>query len=196
MAQLLYQGHGSFRITAQNGTVIYVDPFAGEEYDCPADLILVTHEHSDHNRIEQVAKKPQTCIIRAADAFKGGSHQSFIVGGIIVEAVDAYNKNHRKDECVGFLITVDHKTVYAAGDTSQTEQMSLLHKRNLDWALLPIDGVYNMAAAEASRCAAVIGAKHVIPIHMKPGSLFDQSIAETFQASGRVIVRPGETILL
>ena len=48
MAKLLYQGHGSFRITTDEGKVIYVDPFAGEGYDLSADGILVTHGHYDH----------------------------------------------------------------------------------------------------------------------------------------------------
>ena len=48
MAKLYYQGHGSFRLTSQNGTVLYVDPYAGDGYLLPADYILVTHEHGDH----------------------------------------------------------------------------------------------------------------------------------------------------
>ena len=48
MAKLLYQGHGSYRITADDGRVLYVDPYAGEGYDKPADIVLITHEHSDH----------------------------------------------------------------------------------------------------------------------------------------------------
>ena len=45
MAEILFQGHGSFRVTAGDGTVIYIDPYAGEGYDIPADMILVSHEH-------------------------------------------------------------------------------------------------------------------------------------------------------
>ncbi len=37
--KLLYQGHGSLRIVTSEGKVIYVDPYAGEGYDLPADLI-------------------------------------------------------------------------------------------------------------------------------------------------------------
>ena len=51
MAELLYQGHGSFRICTAAGAVIYVDPFAGDGYDRAADLVLVTHEHYDHNQV-------------------------------------------------------------------------------------------------------------------------------------------------
>ena len=48
MTELLYQGHGSYRLTSEHGAVVYIDPFAGEGYDKPADLVLVSHEHSDH----------------------------------------------------------------------------------------------------------------------------------------------------
>ena len=52
MAELLYQGHGSYRLVSDNGTVVYVDPFVGEGYGLEADLVLITHEHSDHNRTD------------------------------------------------------------------------------------------------------------------------------------------------
>ena len=58
MATLLYQGHGSLRLTTDSGRVIYIDPFAGEGYDAPADLILVTHQHHDHNCTDLPAKNP------------------------------------------------------------------------------------------------------------------------------------------
>lgn len=196
MAQLLYQGHGSYRITTQRGVVIYIDPFAGSGYDQPADLILVTHEHQDHNRVSLVQKKPACRIIRASDALRDGKYGSFTVDGITIEAVEAYNRCHKRETCVGYILTLDQLTLYAAGDTSETEQMKSIKIRGLDWALLPIDGVYNMNPAEASRCASLIGAKYTVPIHMKPGELFDKSVAEAFHVSGRVIVKPGETINL
>ena len=80
----------------------------------------------------------------------------------------AANQNHDPACCVGFLIEVDGKKVYAAGDTSITEAMAGFAALGLDWALLPIDGVYNMDPKEASRAAALIGAAHSVPIHMKP----------------------------
>ncbi|NPV80548.1 MAG: hypothetical protein HPY52_09790 [Firmicutes bacterium] len=53
-----YLGHASVRIRTAQNTVIYIDPFAGDDYGGPADLILVTHDHGDHNRVDKVAKKP------------------------------------------------------------------------------------------------------------------------------------------
>lgn len=197
MAKLFYQGHGSFRLTANDGTVIYVDPYAGKGYDLPADIILVTHEHGDHNQISLAAKKPGCRVITEQDALKGGEYQSFSIAGITIEAVPAYNQNHSKNECVGYIITMDGVKVYAAGDTSTTDAMGTSIKgMGLDYALLPTDGIYNMDPAEASECAKAIGARHTIPIHTKPGSLFDREQAEKFQAEGRLIVEPGEEISL
>ena len=54
MAKLLYQGHGSFRVSTAEGKVIYIDPYAGEGYDKPADILLVSHQHGDHNQTKLV----------------------------------------------------------------------------------------------------------------------------------------------
>jgi L-ascorbate metabolism protein UlaG (beta-lactamase superfamily) len=53
-----------------------------------------------------------------------------------------------------------------------------------------------MDAEEATACAELIEAKHAIPIHMKPGELFDRSMAEKFTARNRLIVEAGEEIVL
>ncbi|MBQ9959178.1 MAG: MBL fold metallo-hydrolase, partial [Oscillospiraceae bacterium] len=59
MAKLYYQGHGSFRLESDGGKVIYLDPYAGDGYDLPADLILVTHAHEDHNCVHLIEKRAE-----------------------------------------------------------------------------------------------------------------------------------------
>ena len=197
MTKLLYQGHGSFRITANNQRVIYVDPFAGEGYEFPADLILITHEHSDHNKVELITPRESCVTLRAKTMLVNGKYERVNVNSIQVKAVPAYNKNHDRNECVGYIIEVDGIKLYAAGDTSETEYMKTdLSKEALDYALLPTDGFYNMDIKEAQKCAEIIGAKHAIPIHMKPGALFDMQKAEQFAPSNRMIVKAGEEIEL
>ncbi len=196
MAKLLFQGHGSYRITSNDNVVLYFDPYAGEGYDRPADIILVTHQHGDHNQISLVTQKASCTIIQNMDAIIKGGYQSFDVKGFHIQAVPAYNKNHKASESVGYIITVDGIKIYGSGDTSTTKEMQDYAALQLDYALLPIDGIYNMDPVEATACAELIGAKHAIPIHMKPGELFDQKMAEKFTAKNRLIVKAGEEIEL
>lgn len=198
MAMLLYQGHASLRLTTAEGKVIYVDPNAGEGYDLPADLVLVTHQHGDHNRLNLIGSKNSGCeVITDKEALKDGKHQTFDLGYVKVEAVEAANKNHNPAQCVGYILTLsDGIQIYVSGDTSKTVQMETVAERNLDYAFLCCDGVYNMDIEEASECAALIGARHSIPYHMAPGELFSRERAEQFEAKGRLIVADGEEIAL
>ena len=196
MAKLLYQGHGSFRLTTSAGVVMYIDPYAGKGYDLPADVILVSHQHDDHNQLNLITQKPGCTVISNVEALAGGKHNTFSLLGIEIEAVEANNKNHLPDQCVGFIITVDGKKLYISSDTSKTAQMASFAAKKLDYAFLCCDGFYNMGLEEAAECAQLIGARHNTPVHMKPGELFDKAIAEQFKAPNRLIVEPGEEIEL
>ena len=196
MAKLLYQGHGSFRLTSKDGVVIYVDPYAGKGYDKPADIILVSHQHDDHNQINLITQKPGCTLITNVEALAGGKHNTFTLNGIKIEAVEAQNKNHQPDQCVGFILTVDNIKIYISSDTSRTSQMASFADRKLDYAFLCADGFYNMNLEEAAECAALIGARHNTPVHIKPGELFDRELAEKFNAPNRLIIEPGEEIEL
>jgi L-ascorbate metabolism protein UlaG (beta-lactamase superfamily) len=196
MPKLYYQGHGSYRITTDGGCVIYVDPYAGSGYDLPADVILVTHDHGDHNQIQLVTQKPACRVITNVEALLNGKRNTFDLGKIEVEAVEANNSNHNPQKCVGYIITVDGVKIYASGDTSKTEQMKSFAARELDYALFPLDGVYNMGLEEGAECARLVGAKHNIPIHLKPGSLFDHKSADEWDAPNKLIVEPEQEIEL
>ena len=196
MAKLLYQGHGSFRITADDGRVIYVDPYAGEGYDKPCDIVLVTHQHGDHNQIALCTQKPGCIVITSTEALANGKLNYFNINGIRIQAVEAYNKNHKASECVGYIISVDGVKLYASGDTSKTKQMEDFPELGLDYALLCGDGVYNMDPEEAAECARAIGAKHNIIIHLEPGQLFNTEKAKAWDAPGKIVVEPGEEIVL
>ena len=150
---LLYQGHGSLRIVTAGGKIIYIDPYAGKGYDMPADLILVSHGHSDHTGVGLIRKRAPGCReIWFGEALKNGVYGKYELGWVTVEAVQAgNNKNHDIRECVGWLLTFpDGVTVYASGDTSKTAQMAGLASRGIDYAFFCCDGIYNMDIPEAS----------------------------------------------
>lgn len=190
VTKLLYQGHASFRLTSKNGTIVYIDPAYGEGYDLPADIILVTHEHNDHNRIDLVTQKKNCVVITNDKAQKDGKYRSFKNKGIKIEAVEAYNANHHKSIGVGYIITIDGVKLYHSGDTGETEQMQTFSEKKLDYALLYCDGVPEKAAQWAEKIDAV----NNIPMHTRYPSIFERKIAERFIAPNRLILEPGEEI--
>lgn len=199
---LLYMGQASLRIVTEQGKVIYIDPYAGNGYDLSADLILVTHEHFDHAAVNKIEyRRPDCQIIRATDALADGEHKTFDLGYVKVEAVEAgYNRYHDVRNCVGYVLTFNNgKTVYVSGDTSMTEQMEEMGRMHIDYAFLCTDGYYNMDNEEAARAAVMIGARHNIPYHndiLNSGDMFDRDKAERWSAPDKMIILPGETIIL
>ena len=193
--KLLYQGHASFRLTAKNGTVIYIDPYAREGYDLPADIVLVTHGHGDHNQVQLVSQKKKCAVITNDEAQdQKGKYNTFKIKGIHIEAVEAYMGNHDRRIGVGYIITIDGIKLYHTGDSALTEQMKTLPAKKLDYALIYSGGV----PETASEWAQIIGARNNIPMHhsSQRGIWFDQNIADRFAAPGRLIVEPGEEIEL
>ncbi|MCL1830338.1 MAG: MBL fold metallo-hydrolase [Oscillospiraceae bacterium] len=197
MAKLFYQGHGSFRLTSSDGVVVYIDPYIGEGYDLPADIILITHQHEDHTQVGLITQKDSCQIISNFEALEGGKHNCFSILGIEIEAVEAGNNaGHSLEDCVGYIVTIDGLKLYFCGDTSTTAQMKTFSDRALDYAFLCADGFYNMNLEEAAECAKIIGAKHNVPVHLKPGELFDREMAESFDAPNRLIIEPGKDVEL
>jgi len=198
MAKLLYMGRNSFRVIGAKGTVMYVDPYAGDDYDIPADLILVTHQHDDHNNIDKVAKKSNCFIVQNYEALEGGEHNTFDISGIYVKSVKASNENHPETDCVGYIVTIEGINLYFAGDTNKTDEMSTYPDENIDYAFLPCDGYYNMGYKEAAECAELIHAKHNIPVHSHPKKDYSLKNALAFAslAPNAMLIKPGEEIEL
>lgn len=201
---LSWLGHASFRITTQDGKVIYIDPWEVRSR-AKADLILITHEHYDHCSPDDVRKlsKPGTVIVAPPDCgaklglpiqvVKPG--QSGTYAGFAVETVPAYNVGkdfHQQGKnWVGYIVTIDGKRLYHAGDTDIIPAMQTVH---CDVALLPIGGTYTMSATEATRAATMIQAKEWVPMHW--GKIVgSEADAETFAKTvtkGTVCVLPLE----
>lgn len=164
---LTFIGHASIKIKATTGEVIYIDPyFPTRSYDEPADIILVTHNHSDHNRIGLCAKKENCKIIKYNDALIDGEYQVFEEGNIRIEAVPSGgNSAHSLYNNVGYIVTVDGVSVYHGGDTSFAVETKCIADKKIDYALYTVNGLYTMGPEEATEMANYIGARVNIPIH-------------------------------
>ncbi|MBI2578415.1 MAG: MBL fold metallo-hydrolase [Candidatus Aenigmarchaeota archaeon] len=203
--EITWLGHASFLI--KGSKVIYIDPFVLPSSPEKADYILVTHDHYDHcdaEKIKQVRKDSTIIISSKAAAEKIQAQVVMKPGdvykhGIEVEAVPAYNVDkfrspdmpfHPKGAGLGFVVEIDGKRIYHAGDTDNITEMHELHR--IDAALMPVGGTYTMTASEAGEAAAVIKPKFLIPMHYrsdKYGLQLDNDISPLAKAlAGKGIV--------
>ena len=201
--------HACFQIKAER-KIIYIDL---EEHANPsekADLILTTHSHYDHcdpSKIKKVRKDdtvviaPEECVSKIGGnvkTLKPGEETT--IGDINVRAVEAYNYKrfrspgnpyHPKGFGVGYLVTIEGKTIYHAGDTDFIPEMREL--KNIDVALLPTGDTYTMDNAEAAMAAIAIKPKIAIPMHTwgKDTGEFKKKI-EANTATKVIVLKEGE----
>lgn len=191
---LTFIGHASVKIVAEDGTTIFIDPqYYKWDYKAESpDYILVTHGHEDHKPDSSLKLKEGGKLITYKEALHDGIYETYDYGNVKIEAVPAANENHDINYNVGYLVTVDGITFYHAADTSMIEQMKDLASREIDYAMYPVDGEYNMGPEEATEVANLVGAKHNIPIHDMCVS--DFSKLDSFTPDGKLVMQYGETI--
>ena len=180
-------GHASFMFTdkASGNRIYYIDPFnfksSGME---KADIIFITHAHSDHCDSDSVKKilKPTTVIVVPSGCKENlGVKAEFVdvvpnreynISGFRFRTVPAYNIRPERLEFhpksngwVGYIFYINNETVYHTGDTDFIDEMKTLGKINI--ALLPMGGTYGMDVDEAIAAANVIKADVTIPMHYR-----------------------------
>jgi hypothetical protein len=190
-------GHSFVKIKTEEGMIIYIDPFNVNEFADSADVVLITHEHSDHNEISRIRQKSTCQVIRAANTISGDSYNSFTIGQVTIQGVPAYNNYHSRTNCVGFVLSFHGIKIYHAGDTGNITEMANLAGQQITYALLPMDGIYTMTPEAATTAAAAIQASHDIPIHtMPPPDTYSDAVVSRFTSPNKLIVRPGSAIEL
>ena len=174
--------HSSIKI--ESNINIYFDPFKIEVASNDADVIFITHEHYDHFSPEDILKikKENTIIVLPKNMENMALDLNFEKTNIVLvepnqkyklenqelifETIPAYNVNknfHKKEmNWVGYILEIEGKRVYVAGDTDITEENKQV---KCDIALVPIGGTYTMEAKEAAELVNIIKPKIAIPIH-------------------------------
>ncbi len=228
MAKLTYLGHSAFYIEGENIRAL-IDPFlsgnptASEGPDARPELdyIFVTHAHGDHlGDTVEIAKRTGASVFATNElaqylANEGlktigmhiGGRAAFPFGSVKLTPAhhgSSIFENGRmvySDVPCGFLIEVDGKKIYHAGDTGLAMDMKLLAYEEVDVAILPIGGFYVMDAEDAARAIGFIKPIITIPIHydtFPPIKADPEKLAEYMKKVGTdtrlEILKPGETL--
>jgi L-ascorbate metabolism protein UlaG (beta-lactamase superfamily) len=185
-------GQSAFRLDAE-GKTIAIDPFAGMaemassrgmQFDYPqiegveADLLLVTHEHLDHNGVEAIGGEPATLRSTA------GRLESPI-GEVVAIASehDAAAGTERGPNTI-FVFELDGLRVCHFGDFGQSalrdEQAAAIGP--VDLLIVPVGGGPTAGASEAAAIVERLSPRWVVPMHYRTPRISFLETEEAFVA--------------
>jgi L-ascorbate metabolism protein UlaG (beta-lactamase superfamily) len=174
--QVEWYGQSAFQLT-DGGTTVVIDPFGdmtalegrGLRWDYPAigdveaDLLLITHEHRDHNAVDAIGGEP---VILRSTAGRLDSP----IGEVLAVASehDAAAGTERGPNTL-FAFAFGGLRVAHLGDLGQRtlrdEQVRALGP--IDLLFAPVGGQVTIGADQATEIAARLGARIVVPMHYR-----------------------------
>jgi len=225
--KISYQGHACFLISGSKSIII--DPFltgnptakiSADKVE--TDYILLTHGHGDHlGDAVAISKRTQAPIIAPFElaSFCGqkgvnvhGMHigGAFKFDGMRIKLTPAWHGSGFVDDSgitytgnpCGYLIWMDDKCLYHAGDTGLFSDLNHVIGRynDIDVAFLPIGDNFTMGPEDALIAAEWLKAKIVIPMHYntfpvikQEPELFKQAVEAKTQSRCRIL-KPGESL--
>ena len=168
--------------------MIYVDPVgASSRYQglAKADLILVTHAHTDHfsTTTLDAVRGAGAAILAPQVVYNGMTASLKLLTGVLtngmttnllgftIEAVPAYNltsANHPKGVGNGYVLAAGGRRLYFAGDTEDIPEMRAL--QDIDAAFVPMNLPYTMTVEKAASAVREFHPAVVYPYHYSPSS--------------------------
>ncbi len=193
---ITWLGHATFLITTPGGKRIVTDPWLEGNPMCPperrrierADLILLSHGHSDHSAdviaVSRATNAPVVAIHELALWLERKGLQRVLgmgiggtvtVAGLDVTMTAAVHTSSIVENTTtvylgqpaGFVVRLENgRSIYFAGDTALFGDMSLLKEMHApDIAFLPIGDRYTMGPEAAARACQLLGVRQVVPMH-------------------------------
>ena len=166
--KIRWNGHSSFTITAEDGTVIVTDPYepgafgGGIGYvavDSEPDIVTVSHDHADHNYTEGFSTEFKE--------IRGNGEAA----GIKFEGYDSFHDaNQGADRGKNTIIcfTVNGVRICHLGDLGHNLDQDFLGKiGKVDILLAPVGGFYTIDAPTATDIVERMRPAIVIPMHFK-----------------------------
>jgi len=165
--KIKWLGHACFLITSDGGLRVITDPYAvggGINYSPireTADVVVVSHDHSDHNNVGTVQGKPEVVKGTGTKTAKGVQFRG------VATSHDTSQGKQRGPNTV-FCFTIDDIRLCHLGDLGHVLSPAQVTEIGaLDILFVPVGGFFTIDAAVASRVYDQLKPKVVIPMHFK-----------------------------
>jgi len=169
-------GQSFFQVETGDGTKIVFDPQSMIEYGrptCDGNLILISHEHDDHNQVESVTGFDKAKVIRGL-SLKGKKLEWNKVDekfkNIRVRTVPSYHdveEGLRRGKNSIFVVETDGLKIVHLGDLGHTlekEQIEAIGQPDI--LMIPIGGVYTMNGEKAREVVKQLKPRlYILPMH-------------------------------
>lgn len=167
--KIKYLGHSSFVITSDTGVKIITDPYVTGgaisygKIEESADIVIVSHDHSDHNNVAAVRGNPKPVRGAVTTEIKGIEFK-----GIPSYHDDAGGRQRGKNTI--FCFEVDGIKVCHLGDLGhQLSAQQVTELGKVDILLIPVGGCVTIDAKVAGQVGDKLMPRVIIPMHYKTG---------------------------
>ena len=186
--EIRWFGQSFFQIKTGDGTRIVIDPHLMTEYSrpsCEGDLILISHEHDDHNLVEAVSNLDQDKPKIIRGLLTKGKRQDWNkvdekVKNVRVRTVPSYHDAEdgaKRGKNSMFVIETDGLKIAHLGDLGHAldeDQVKAIGP--IDILMIPIGGIYTINGEKAREVVKQLKPRlYILPMH------YGTKVLETLQ---------------
>jgi L-ascorbate metabolism protein UlaG (beta-lactamase superfamily) len=168
---IFWHGQSCFEIItspSKNSQIkIVIDPFSEEiglkVPKLEADILLITHNHPDHNNIKAVFSTKNSLFLISGPG-------EYEIKNVFVQGIPSWHDNSQgreRGENTIYTIEAEDLRLCHLGDLGQKEltEEQLEKIAEIDILMIPVGGVFTISAKETLKIMSQIEPKIVIPMH-------------------------------
>ena len=169
MLQIRWHGHSCFEVT--NDITLVTDPHDGKSIGIPAptvtgDIILVSHDHYDHNSVKTVEKEGSKVIT---------DERKRTISDVEISGVPSFHDEERgakRGKNIIFKFVMGGIRFCHLGDLGHEIDNETAEKiGDVDVLFIPVGGTFTVDDKHAWNVVKTIKPKIVVPMHYKIGGL-------------------------